>query len=121
MSMSNYRVFSENPYPLVQEEPIPAISFLDDCGNQFFDKATVQSLLKAKDIQFQQKDKLLLQRVNSSEKEELKAYKKPLTALTQFHTLLTSVVVRQSVKLGISAINIVSKNASPPVTTFTLS
>lgn len=48
MSMSNYRVFSENPYPLVQEEPIPAISFLDDCGNQFFDKATVQSLLKAK-------------------------------------------------------------------------
>lgn len=47
--------------------------------------------------------------------------KKPLTALTQFHTLLTSVVVRQSVKLGISAINIVSKNASPPVTTFTLS
>lgn len=76
MSMSNYRVFSENPYPLVQEEPIPAISFLDDCGNQFFDKATVQSLLKAKDKQFQQKDKLLLQRVNSSEKEELKAYKK---------------------------------------------
>ena len=76
MSMSNYRVFSENPYPLVQEEPIPAISFLDDCGNQFFDKATVQSLLKAKDKQFQQKDKLLLQRVNSSEKEELKAYRK---------------------------------------------
>lgn len=84
MSMSNYRVFSENPYPLVQEEPIPAISFLDDCGNQFFDKATVQSLLKAKDIQFQQKDKLLLQRVNSSEKEELKAYKK---AFNRFDTV----------------------------------
>ena len=47
MSMSNYRVFSENPYPLVQEESIPAISFLDDCGKQFFDKETVQSLLKA--------------------------------------------------------------------------
>ena len=71
MSMSNYRVFSENPYPLVQEEPIPAISFFNDSGNQFFDSATVQSLLKA-----QQKDKLLLQRVNSSEKEELKAYRK---------------------------------------------
>ena len=84
MSMSNYRVFSENPYPLVQEEPIPAISFLDDCGNQFFDKATVQSLLKAKDKQFQQKDKLLLQRVNSSEKEELKAYKK---AFNRFDTV----------------------------------
>ena len=55
MSMSNYRVFSENPYPLVQEESIPAISFLDDCGKQFFDKETVQSLLKAKDKQFQQK------------------------------------------------------------------
>lgn len=76
MSIPNYRAFSESPYPLVQEEPIPAISFLDDCGNQFFDKATVQSLLKAKDKQFQQKDKLLLQRVNSSEKEELKAYRK---------------------------------------------
>ena len=84
MSMSNYRVFSENPYPLVQEEPIPAISFLDDCGNQFFDKATVQSLLKAKDKQFQQNDKLLLQRVNSSEKEELKAYKK---AFNRFDTV----------------------------------
>ncbi len=84
MSMSNYRVFSENPYPLVQEEPIPAISFLDDCGNQFFDKETVQSLLKAKDKQFQQKDKLLLQRVNSSEKEELKAYKK---AFNRFDTV----------------------------------
>lgn len=76
MSIPNYRAFSENPYSLVQEEPIPAISFLDDCGNQFFDKATVQSLLKAKDKQFQQKDKPLLQRVNSSEKEELKAYRK---------------------------------------------
>ena len=84
MSMSNYRVFSENPYPLVQEESIPAISFLDDCGNQFFDKETVQSLLKAKDKQFQQKDKLLLQRVNSSEKEELKAYKK---AFNRFDTV----------------------------------
>lgn len=84
MSMSNYRVFSENPYPLVQEESIPAISFLDDCGKQFFDKETVQSLLKAKDKQFQQKDKLLLQRVNSSEKEELKAYKK---AFNRFDTV----------------------------------
>ena len=116
MSMSNYRVFSENPYPLVQEESIPAISFLDDCGKQFFDKETVQSLLKAKDKQFQQKDKLLLQRVNSSEKEELKAYKK---AFNRFDTV--SYFVDQSVKLGIPAINIVSKNASPPVTTFTLS
>ena len=59
MSMSNYRVFSENPYPLVQEEPIPAIRFLDDCGNQFFDKATVQSLLKAKK-QKEQKIKVML-------------------------------------------------------------
>lgn len=82
--MSNYRVFSENPYPLVQEELIPAISFLDDCGNQFFDEATVQSLLKATDKQFQQKDKLLLQRVNSSEKEELKAYRK---AFNRFDTV----------------------------------
>ena len=71
MSIPNYRAFSENPYSLVQEEPIPAISFFNDSGNQFFDSATVQSLLKA-----QQKDKLLLQRVNSSEKEELKAYRK---------------------------------------------
>lgn len=71
MSIPNYRAFSENPYSLVQEKPIPAISFFNDSGNQFFDSETVQSLLKA-----QQKDKLLLQRVNSSEKEELKAYRK---------------------------------------------
>lgn len=71
MSIPNYRAFSENPYSLVQEEPIPGISFFNDSGNQFFDSATVQSLLKA-----QQKDKLLLQRVNPSEKEELKAYRK---------------------------------------------
>lgn len=90
-------------------------------ATSFFDKATVQSLLKAKDIQFQQKDKLLLQRVNSSEKEELKAYKKAFNRFDTVSYFVDQCGCPAICKLGISAINIVSKNASPPVTTFTLS
>ena len=49
MNEQNYNAYPQVPSQKAKKEPISAISFLDDNGNQLYDKAIVQGLLNAKD------------------------------------------------------------------------